>query len=183
MRKLIALAALLAAGAAHAQSTTYDIAVAITGGPAFGGSFTFNASTDTFSNINLGEFDDTLNGGGGGVGYSFYNCFIGPNCPAPASIQFTTSTPLGTAGTIELTSFMYETGNSLEFCASTPGVGSEAADQRTCPVESIAAVPAAAPELDGSRPIAALTLLAGLVLILKSSRSRTGISAERRGSK
>jgi hypothetical protein len=39
----------------------------------------------------------------------------------------------------------------------------------------------AAPELDWSRAIAALTLLAGLALILKSSRSRVSVGAERRG--
>jgi uncharacterized protein YfiM (DUF2279 family) len=172
MNKIIALAALLAAGAAHGQ--TYDVAVeGSTFG--FGGSFTFNASTDTFSNINLGEFDSSL-GLGGGDSFTFYNCFIGPNCQAPAAISFTTNVPLGTAGPIELTSFMYEFGNSLEFCASSPGVGSEAQEQQVCSVESITAVPNvnSAPEMGTSTAAAALTLLAGFGLALQGKTARGG---------
>jgi hypothetical protein len=168
MRKIVALAALLAAGAAHAQ--TYDLAVdGSTFG--FGGSFTFNASTDTFSNINLGGFDYTLNGGGGGDSYTFYNCLV--NCQAPEAIEFTTNVPLGTLGPIEITGAMLELMNSVDFCASTPGTGSFVG-QQVCSTETITAVPnaTAAPEIDSSRAIAALSLLAGAVLVLKSSGAR-----------
>ena len=165
MKKLIAIAALLATGAAQAQTYQFDVG---DGQPGFGfgGSFTFN--NGTFSNLNITDsqgatFDQSASGGldGSSSTLSSY-VFLG----ASGNVGLDIDEPLGTPGLLIENAFEAAPG------VPAPGFCEDVLQNAPLCSASISVVSKAttAPEINPGLAAVALTLLTGFGLVLKTRR-------------
>jgi hypothetical protein len=182
MKTLLALAVVLAATGARAQ--TYDIDVNMRGYADFTGSFVY--SNGVFSDVNVSNPTDggaftAINpyGSPGSNELAFYDLEGKSTVQQAGSEVFvltlTTKRPIGSANPgIVTNSEVYNTdfnSTGLHECGgkkgNLPGAGLRCSGRLTDPP---AASVHSVPELDGSHALEAVALLAGLALVVKSRR-------------
>jgi hypothetical protein len=182
MRYLIILAA-LAASAAQAQNYDVDIVMQTGKTPTdFVGSFTYanGVLSDVDVLTNVGGVKTAFTAGtysGGVVSLFDYQGYTPAEIGSSAwLLELTPKTSLASGrGGLQGAEFIEDWNlTGIASCGTPPGI-----DVHKCSTMRLTDPPAGtvakAPELDGSRAIAALTLLAGAALVLKSSRRQARI--------